>query len=237
MKLLSVIAGCILIASCGRAPEPREQPSEKPVAAAQPAAPVVDTRPVIVAFGDSLTAGYGADPGQSYPDHLQRELDKLGYAYHVVNLGISGETTSDALARVSDAVAQKPRIVILEFGGNDGLRGLPIPTARANLDQVMARFQAAHVRILLAGITLPPNYGQDYIRPFQTMYHDLAVRYHAPLIPFLLEGVFEHGLFQQDGIHPNAQGYALVAQTVLRYLRPLLGKITQPTPGPTRKPL
>jgi acyl-CoA thioesterase-1 len=180
-----------------------------------------------MAFGDSLTAGYGADPGQSYPDYLQRELDKLGYAYHVVNLGVSGETTSDALARVDVVIAQRPRIVILEFGGNDGLRGLPITAARANLDRVMARLQAAHIRILLAGITLPPNYGQDYIRPFQTMYHDLAVRYHAPLIPFLLEGVFEHGLFQQDGIHPNAQGYAMVAQTVLRYLRPLLGPMAK----------
>jgi acyl-CoA thioesterase-1 len=177
---------------------------------------------VIVAFGDSLTAGYGADPGQSYPDNLQRDLDKLGYAYRVVNLGISGETTSDALARVTAVVAVKPRIVILEFGGNDGLRGLPIAAARANLDQVMARLEAAHIRILLAGITLPPNYGQDYIRPFQTMYHDLAAKYHVPLIPFLLEGVFERGLFQQDGIHPTGQGYAMVAETVLPYLRPLM---------------
>lgn len=232
MKLLPVIAGCVLIASCGgRAPEPRDQPRTAAPAAAQPAAPTVDTRPLIAAFGDSLTAGYGADPGQSYPDHLQRELDKLGYTYHVVNLGISGETTSDALARVDGVIARKPRIVILEFGGNDGLRGLPITTAHANLDLVMARLEAAHVRILLAGITLPPNYGQDYIRPFQTMYHDLAVHYHAPLIPFLLEGVFEHGLFQQDGIHPNAPGYAMVARTVLRYLKPLLGPSPRPRQG------
>ncbi|MGA3025082.1 MAG: arylesterase [Bryobacteraceae bacterium] len=198
---------------------------------AQPAVPAVDTRPVIAAFGDSLTAGYGADAGQSYPDYLQRELDKLGYTYHVVNLGVSGETSSDALARVAGVIAQKPRIVILEFGGNDGLRGIPINAARANLDQAMARLEAAHIRILLAGITLPPNYGQDYIRPFQTMYHDLAARYRTPLIPFLLEGVFEHGLFQPDGIHPNAQGYAMVAQTVLRYLRPLLGPPPVPRHG------
>jgi acyl-CoA thioesterase I len=175
-----------------------------------------------VAFGDSLTAGYGADPGQSYPDNLQRDLDKAGYSYHVVNLGISGETTSDGLARVGSVIAQQPRIVILEFGGNDGLRGVPISAARANLDQIMARLAAAHIRILLAGITLPPNYGRDYIGQLQTMYQTLATKYHVPLIPFLLEGVFEHGLFQQDGIHPNAEGYAMVAGTVLRYLRPLL---------------
>ena len=212
MQFISLIAGCILIASCNAA----------------------DQRPVIAAFGDSLTAGYGAEPGQSYPDNLQRDLDTLGYSYHVVNLGISGETTSDGLGRVSTVIAQKPHIVILEFGGNDGLRGIPIAASRANLDQTVARFQAAHIRVLVAGITLPPNYGQDYIKPFQTMYHDLAIKYHAPLIPFLLEGVFEHRQFQQDGIHPTAQGYAMVAQTVLRYLKPLLGKIPQ-APAPVHK--
>lgn len=203
MKFFSGIAVCILIASGG------------PARAA-------DTRPLIAAFGDSLTAGYGADPGQSYPDHLQRALDKLGYSYRVVNLGVSGETTSDGLARAATVIAQKPRLAILEFGGNDGLRGLPIVTTRANLDQMISLFEAAHIRVLLAGITLPPNYGQDYIRPFQTMYRDLALKHHVALIPFLLEGVFEHGLFQQDGIHPNAEGYAFVAGTVLRYLKPLI---------------
>ena len=201
MKVFSVGIGCILFASIGW---------------------TADTRPLILAFGDSLTAGYGADPGQSYPDYLQRDLDKAGYAYRVVNLGISGETTADALARVATVVAQKPRIVILEFGGNDGLRGLPIGSTRANLDQAMERLQAAHIRILLAGITLPPNYGQDYIGPFEAMYHDLATKYHVPLIPFILEGVFEHHLLQPDGIHPPAQGYAMVAETVLKYLRPLI---------------
>jgi len=178
---------------------------------------------VIAAFGDSLTAGYGADPGRSYPDNLQRDLDKLGYAYHVENLGVSGETTADGLARTAAVIARGPRIVILEFGGNDGLRGIPIEAARANLDQMMARLTAARIRILLAGLTLPPNYGQDYIRPFQTMYHDLGVKYHVPVIPFLLEGIWERHLFQMDGIHPTAEGYAIVAQTVLRYLQPMLG--------------
>jgi len=186
---------------------------------------------VIVAFGDSLTAGFGADPGQSYPDDLQRDLDKLGYRYHVENLGISGETTADGLARVGTAIARKPRIVILEFGGNDGLRGIPVPAAQANLDRIMARLTAAHIRILLAGLTLPPNYGPDYIRRFQGMYHDLGVKYHVPVIPFLLAGVFERHLFQMDGIHPTSEGYALVAETVLRYLRPMLGVPPKPRKG------
>jgi len=201
VRFASVVATCVLIAFDACA---------------------ADTRPVIAAFGDSLTAGYGADPGQSYPDHLQRALDKAGYSYRVINLGISGETTTDALARVGAVIAVKPRVVILEFGGNDGLRGIPIASARANLDNVMARLTAAHIRVLLAGITLPPNYGPDYITSLRAMYHDLAVKYHAPLIPFLLEGVFERHLFQTDGIHPNAEGYAVVAQTVLRYLKPML---------------
>jgi len=190
-----------------------------------------DTRPVIVAFGDSLTAGYGADPGRSYPDNLQRDLDKRGYVYHVENLGISGETTADGLARVGTVIDRKPHIVILEFGGNDGLRGIPPSAAQANLDRIMARLTAAHIRILLAGITLPPNYGQDYIRRFQSMYHDLGVKYHVPVIPFLLAGVFEHHLFQMDGIHPTAEGYILVAETVMRYLEPMLGATAKPKKG------
>jgi acyl-CoA thioesterase-1 len=187
----------------------------------RPEAP--DTRPAIVAFGDSLTAGFGADPGQSYPDDLQRQFDKLGYSYRVVNQGVSGETTSDALLRLDAVIAAKPRIVILEFGGNDGLRGLPIASAQANLQQMIEKMQAAHIQILLAGLTLPPNYGPEYIKPFERMYHDLAAKYHLRLIPFLLEGVFERGLFQQDGIHPDAQGYAMVSDTVFRYLKPMLG--------------
>ena len=194
-------------------------------------AQAADERPVIVAFGDSLTAGYGADAGESYPDNLQRDLDKLGYAYHVENLGVSGETTADGLARVGAVIARKPRIVILEFGGNDGLRGIPVTAAETNLDRTMARLTAAHIRILLAGITLPPNYGKDYISRFQGMYHDVAVKYRVPVIPFLLAGVFEHRLFQMDGIHPTAQGYALVAETVLQYLRPMLGTPPKPKKG------
>ncbi len=217
----------MLLACCSRAPENRNAKSsgEVPTQREQPrpSAPVQDNRPAIVAFGDSLTAGFGVDPGRSYPDNLQRDLDQAGYSYRVVNLGISGETTSDALARMDTVIAARPRIVILEFGGNDGLRGLPIASVRSNLEQMISRLQAEHIRILLAGLTLPPNYGPEYIRPFERMYHDLATKYHLPLIPFLLEGLFERGLFQQDGIHPNEQGYAMVAHLVFRHLKPLLG--------------
>jgi acyl-CoA thioesterase I len=193
--------------------------------AAQPApspAPT-DTRPVIVAFGDSLTAGYGADPGKSFPDFLQKDLNAAGLKWRVVNLGVSGNTTMDALSRLRHVLSQKPGITIVEFGGNDGLRGLPIETTRANLEQIMQTLQGAGSKVLLAGMTLPPNYGPDYIKPFQQIYVDLAAKYKMARIPFLLEGVATHPeLMQEDGIHPTAQGNEIVAKTVMQYLKPLL---------------
>jgi acyl-CoA thioesterase-1 len=186
------------------------------------AAPI-DTRPVIVAFGDSLTAGYGADPGKSYPDYLQKDLDAAGQKWRVVNLGVSGNTTIDGLVRVKQVLRLQPRITIVEFGGNDGLRGLPIDTTRDNLEQIIQMLQSAGSQVVLAGMTLPPNYGPDYIQPFQKIYLDLAAKYKLTRIPFLLEGVALHpGLMQQDGIHATAEGNAIVAKTVKRYLKPLL---------------
>ena len=184
------------------------QPDAKPVDSAhvESAAPTVDTRPVIVAFGDSLTAGYGVEPGKSYPDDLQRLLDAAAYKYHVVNLGVSGDTTTDGLQRVADVLAAKPAIVILEFGGNDGL-------------------QNAGIQVLLAGMSLPRNYGPDYIRSFEKVYTDVATQFHLARIPFLLEGVGGHPeLLQADGIHPTAQGCEIVSTNVMRYLTPLLQK-------------
>jgi acyl-CoA thioesterase-1 len=187
------------------------------------APPSVDTRPVIVAFGDSLTAGFGADPGKSFPDFLQRDLDAAGLKWRVVNLGVSGNTTTDGLSRLSEVLAYKPRVTIVEFGGNDGLRGLPIETTRANLERIIQMLQGAGSKVLLAGMTLPPNYGPDYIQPFQKIYVDLAAKYKLTRIPFLLEGVATHPDFmQQDGIHPTAQGNEIVAKTVMRYLKPML---------------
>jgi acyl-CoA thioesterase-1 len=178
---------------------------------------------VIVAFGDSLTAGFGAEPGKSFPDFLQKDLNAAGLKWRVVNAGVSGNTTTDGLDRINEVLAYKPRVTVVEFGGNDGLRGLPIETTRANLDQMVRMLQASGSTVLLAGMTLPPNYGPDYIKSFEQMYRDLAVKYKVTRIPFLLEGVATHPeLMQQDGIHPKAQGNELVAKTVMRYLKPLL---------------
>jgi acyl-CoA thioesterase-1 len=190
--------------------------------------PKEDTRKVLVVFGDSLSAGYGVPPGQSYPDDLQRKLDAQGYAWRVVNLGISGDTTSGGLARMNAGVALKPAMVLLELGGNDGLRGLPLAMTRENLEQMVAAFQRVGARVVLAGMTLPPNYGPDYIRGFETIYTGLAAKYKLPLIPFLLQDITTRDMryFQRDGIHPTAEGAQIVSDTVLRTLKPLLEQKT-----------
>jgi acyl-CoA thioesterase I len=178
---------------------------------------------VIVAFGDSLTAGYGADPGKSFPDFVQKDLDQAGLHWHVVNAGVSGNTTTDGVARLGEVLAYKPRVTIVEFGGNDGLRGLPVETTRGNLDQIIRALSAAGSNVVLAGMTLPPNYGPDYIRGFEQVYKDLAAKYKVARIPFLLEGVAaDPNLMQRDGIHPTAEGNEIVARLVMRYLKPLL---------------
>ncbi len=178
---------------------------------------------MIVAFGDSLSAGYGAEPGKSFPDFLQKDLDAAGLRWRVVNAGVSGNTTTDGLDRINEVLRYKPRITIVEFGGNDGLRGLPLETTESNLDQIIQMLQAAGSKVLLAGMTLPPNYGGEYITRFGQIYVNLAKKDNVPLIPFLLSDVvFRTGLMQQDGIHPTAQGNEIVAKTVMRYLKPLL---------------
>src|SRR5215471_7571258 len=148
-----------------------------------------DPRPVILAFGDSLTAGYGVRPVESYPDRLQRKLDERGYKYRVVGMGISGDTTSGGRARMKAALEQKPSIVILELGANDGLRGLPIAQMQMNLEQMIQDFQKAGAKVVLAGMTLPRNYGDAYVKSFEDVFRNLARKYDLHLIPFFLEGV------------------------------------------------
>jgi acyl-CoA thioesterase I len=185
----------------------------------------LDTRPVIVCFGDSLTAGYGADPGHSYPDYLQQALDARGYHYRIVNQGISGNTTKDGVDRLKDVLALKPALVIVEFGGNDGLRGLPITATRQNLDTIVSTLTQAHIRVFLAGITLPPNYGPDYIQQVNDTYTLLARKYRVPLLTFLLRDAYgKPGMIQEDGIHATARGNEQVAHTLVPLITPLLKK-------------
>jgi acyl-CoA thioesterase-1 len=194
------------------------------IAALSVAPALAQARKVLVVFGDSLSAGYGLPAGQSFPDHMQRTLDKEGYSWQVKNLGISGDTTEGGVSRIDSAVRLKPAVVLLELGGNDGLRGLPLKVTRQNLEKMIVAFQQAGAKVVLAGMTLPPNYGPDYIRDFQKIYTDLAARYKLKLIPFLLSDIVTPDLryLQRDGIHPTAEGAVIVSGTVLRAVKPLL---------------
>jgi len=181
--------------------------------------------PRIVCFGDSITAGYGLEPGNAYSNFLQKKLDVEGYRYKVVNQGTSGATTKDAVASLPVIVQLHPEVVIVEFGGNDGLRGLPPDQTRRNLDQVLTTLEAAHIKVLLAGITLPPNYGSDYIHTFEQVFSDLAARHHTAFVPMIYKDlVHVPNTIQQDGIHPTAKGSNILADTLLLALKPLLHK-------------
>ncbi|MGE0274903.1 MAG: arylesterase [Nitrospiraceae bacterium] len=239
--LIPIMLGCAMAACDGESTRERSDASPganagRTVADAEPARSSdmpgsdkaqKDTLPRIVAFGDSLTAGFGVAPQDAYPAQLQRRLDALGYRYHVVNAGVSGETTAGGVRRVSWILNGNPHIVILELGGNDGLRGLDIEQSRANLEAIIVRLKQAGIITVLAGMKLPPNYGADYTARFEIMYRDLARRHGLPLIPFLLDGVGgDRRLNQPDGIHPTGEGYRIVVENVLRTLEPLLDRPT-----------
>jgi acyl-CoA thioesterase-1 len=182
-------------------------------------------RPVIVCFGDSITAGYGLQTGQSYPDFLQGKLESHGYHYKVINQGTSGATTKDAVASLPSVLRSHPEIVIVEFGGNDGLRGLPTAETRKNLDTVLTTLENAHIKILLAGITLPPDYGPDYIHAFEQVFIDMAAKHHTAFVPMIYKNLIHiPNTIQQDGIHPTAKGSEILAETMSSTLRPLLHK-------------
>jgi acyl-CoA thioesterase-1 len=181
--------------------------------------------PQLICFGDSITAGLGLNNGQSYPDALQRDLNQLGYHYAVVNKGTSGATSKDAVESLPSILRLHPAIAVVEFGGNDGLRGLPLDQTRRNLDTVLTALENAHVKILLAGITLPPNYGPDYIRQFDQLYSDLAEKHHTAFVPMIYKDLVKvPGTIQADGIHPTAKGSEIIAHTLLPALKPLLRK-------------
>lgn len=184
-----------------------------------------DTRPRIVAFGDSLTAGLGVQADEAYPAQLQRRLDALRYPYRVINAGVSGDTTAGGLRRVPWILNNKPKLVILELGANDGLRGLDVDQVKRNLQQIIEQLREAGATVILAGMKLPPNYGKDYTTRFEAIYPALAQEYKLPLIPFFLDGVGgASSLNQADGIHPTAEGYEIIVELVLKALEPVLNK-------------
>lgn len=180
---------------------------------------------MLVCFGDSLTAGHGVAPDEAYPAYLQQRLDQAGYNYRVVNLGVSGDTTKDGLNRLDSVLAQHAQVVVVEFGGNDGLRGLPTSQAERNLETMVSRIKASGAKVALAGITLPPQYGGEYIRSFNAMFPTVANKYHVPLLPFVLQDAYGvPGDIQEDGVHATAQGNKQVALNVEKLVTPLLKK-------------
>jgi acyl-CoA thioesterase-1 len=184
-----------------------------------------DARPRVVVLGDSLTAGLGLSADEAYPALLQQRLDAAGLKYHVVNAGVSGDTSAGGLSRLDWALDGDVRVLIVALGGNDALRGLPVEELRRNLASIIERAQARGIAVILAGMEAPPNFGRSYIVEFHQVYQELAKQYGVAFLPFLLEGVAGvESLNQRDGIHPTADGARLVADNVWATLRPVLAE-------------
>lgn len=234
---ISLLSAVLLLAACGKSSEATAEATSETSAAAKEAAPtasapasapvsVNDVRPVILAFGDSLTEGYGLEKSQAYPTLLQQRLEEKGYHYRVVNAGISGDTTAGGLNRLDAALKKnKVEVMILELGANDMLRGKDLRDTRNNLAMMIEKAQAQNVKVVLAGMEAPTNFGEDYQREFHNLFPDLAKAHKVALIPFFLTDVAGKAeLNQGDGIHPNVKGTQLVLDNVWRVLEPLLKK-------------
>jgi len=174
----------------------------------------VDEFPTILVFGDSLSAGYGIDVDQSWTTLLQTRLAEQGYEYRVVNASIGGETTEGGATRIESALAAfAPALIILELGGNDGLRGFPPERIKGNLEKIVARGKASGAAVILLGIRIPPSYGQRYIEMFDNIFREVAVENDVPWIEFFMEGIaLDDTLMQEDGIHPNATAQPILLE-------------------------
>jgi acyl-CoA thioesterase-1 len=219
-KLLSFVT-VLLLAGCSAAPAP--EPEATPRAVRPSAARIPADAPAIVFFGDSLTAGLGLAPEDSYPSLVQKLLLDEGLPYRVINEGVSGDTSAAALARVDTAASEHAELAVVAIGANDGLRGLPVDEMEKNLREIVRRFEAAGSRVALAGMRIPPNMGAEYVQDFEAVFPRVAHDMDIPLLPFLLAGVAAHpNLNQDDGVHPNEEGARMVAKLVADFVKPLL---------------
>ena len=210
------------LSGCQR--EASKPPAAATTAPAAPAgAPPAAGRPRVVALGDSLTAGLGLPPEQSWPSLVQEKIDQAGLTAEVVNAGVSGDTSAGGVRRLDWALDGDVKVLVLELGANDGLRGLPVDQLRENLSQMIAAAKARGIVVLLLGMEAPPNFGPQYTREFRQVYTDLAAEHEVAFIPFMLEGVAGNAaLNQSDGIHPNEDGTRRVADLIWQSLQPLL---------------
>jgi acyl-CoA thioesterase-1 len=231
MRTSIALVLALSVALCGCSRDTAAPPSTTTAAPAAPAAPPAprppeSTRPKIVVLGDSLSAGLGLQQSQAFPSLLQQKLDAGHYDWEVINAGISGDTSAAGLQRLDWALDQQNvRILVVELGANDGLRGLPVSEMKKNLAAIIERAQQKRIAVLLAGMEAPPNFGPEYVVSFRQAYRDLAKQYNVPLLPFLLDRVAGiPGLNQGDGIHPNIEGAAIVADNVWTVLKPMVDK-------------
>jgi len=235
-----LVPALALLLACGEGKGEGSSPSAAPeaihpsTAAAGPAQigrsparpPAGDGRPLVVFLGDSLTAAFGLAEEQGYPARAAADLERRGLPIRALNAGISGDTTAGGLERLDWLLAQKPDLVVVELGANDGLRGQPLAAVEANLRAIVERARAAGAGVILVGMRIPPNYGPDYAHGFQEIYPRLARELDVPLVPFLLEGVAARPeLNLPDGLHPNARGYEIVARTIADALAPVLERL------------
>jgi acyl-CoA thioesterase-1 len=227
------LVSCLLTAACGNCYGVSFGLSEGQSAQEKPQGPALvpsandDARPKIVVLGDSLTAGLGLVETQSFPGLLQNKANADGFQFEVINAGVSGDTSAGGLRRLDWVLKADVRVVILALGANDGLRGLSVAEMTDNLSQIIEAARQKNVVVILAGMEAPPNYGPEYVAAFRQAYRDLAAKYRVPFIPFLLDKVAgQAALNQADGIHPNAEGAAVVADTVWNVLKPILDQIS-----------
>ena len=225
LALVSFTFLAALLAGCAASAErPRSNDTVKPKPLITPQ--VTAARPKIVAFGDSLTAGFGLTERESYPYLLQQQLNADGYNYEVVNAGVSGETSLGGLERIDWVLDDSNvQILVLELGANDLLRGVPPAKMKENLDQIITKAKAKNVKVLLCGMLAPPTMGAEYQRSFTVAFPDLAEKHKVPFLPFVLENIaLRKELNQADGIHPNAEGERIMTANVYQALKPLLQK-------------
>ncbi|MGI8642155.1 MAG: arylesterase [Pyrinomonadaceae bacterium] len=222
--ILSFISFAAIFSACGISTA--EQQSNKKTEKPQPSLPVSGDKPKIVAFGDSLTAGFGLAEKESYPYLLQKKLEADGYDYEVVNAGVSGETSLGGLERIDWVLEQdNVRILVLELGANDLLRGLPVTKMKENLSTIIKKAKAKNIKILLCGMLAPPTMGASYQREYTNAFPDLASEYKVAFLPFLLENVaLNKDLNQADSIHPNAKGEIIMTENIYKALKPMLAK-------------
>jgi len=218
-----VVPALLACASCA---QPEAVPSA-PAEEAAPPAPVErassSTAPRIVFLGDSLTAGYGLEKEESVPSLIQKRLREAGYPYEVVNAGVSGDTSAGGLSRLEWSLTGNVKILVIELGGNDGLRGLPVAGLKQNLTEIITRARARGIGVILTGMEAPPNFGPAYTSEFREVYRQVAREHDVTFVPFYLEGVAGiPSLNISDGIHPNAEGSRIVEKTVWTALEPLL---------------